>query len=545
MTSDANSKSEHRPRFSPCFLPNIEEYIYFAVWLFHSVAAFVIAWNVSSKLSFWLEHWTVPNRFFPSLHRDYSDLEWSVHRTNVLRFVVITFLQSALFHILRRQIPNVFTVQVVMLVVWLLNSLFLTSLPCVVITAVLASVCVISTSVTKSQLPCWVLCLFFMNKASAYLYFSSTTERIYVEYNLYLYSAVKILNFCIHLTRNPNLQLDKALLIRFLQYMLYPPYLTLLIVLFDDFDAQMTAVEAKYGEPVDESKKKEIALRFVRLLFWHIFYDLLLHFIHVNSLFSSSTMIVSGLSRYELASVAYVNGMFFFIKYVNIFGVPAWFASLDGLTPPAAPFCISRISCYSQLWRNFDRGLYQFLKHQVYIPIIGSPYSSWFGVRRFGAMVLALLFVLLWHGPQSNYLKWVILNGIELTLENIASYIWKTSNWKNLREKIGVENERRLIAAVTVIVIVPGIFGVFFFLSREGNGDLVFDRIFTDGIKDIFSGNIRILDGVPTAGFVGVHLIILAYFFSNVCLYFDAKECKRNAVTDGKTTNIKEAAKSA
>uniref|UniRef100_A0A914RCM3 Secreted protein n=1 Tax=Parascaris equorum TaxID=6256 RepID=A0A914RCM3_PAREQ len=55
----------------------------------------------------------------------------------------------------------------------------------------------------------------------------------------------------------------------------------------------------------------------------------------------------------------------FFWKYVIIFGVPSWFALVDGMTPPKPPICISRVSRYSRMWRYFDRGLYQFLKIQV------------------------------------------------------------------------------------------------------------------------------------------------------------------------------------
>lgn len=58
-------------------------------------------------------------------------------------------------------------------------------------------------------------------------------------------------------------------------------------------------------------------------------------------------------------------GQFFHIKYVIIFGVPRLFATIDGMRPPGPPICISRVSKYSQMWRYFDHGLYEFLKNQV------------------------------------------------------------------------------------------------------------------------------------------------------------------------------------
>ncbi len=33
----------------------------------------------------------------------------------------------------------------------------------------------------------------------------------------------------------------------------------------------------------------------------------------------------------------------------------------DGVTPPAATKCVSRIHLYSDMWRYFDNGLYLFM----------------------------------------------------------------------------------------------------------------------------------------------------------------------------------------
>lgn len=80
--------------------------------------------------------------------------------------------------------------------------------------------------------------------------------------------------------------------------------------------------------------------------------------------------IVVYLNHYiAVASVSYVNGKLFYMKYLLIFGIPSWFALADGMKPPAGPICISRISKYSQTWRSFDRGLYVFLKKQVLIQL--------------------------------------------------------------------------------------------------------------------------------------------------------------------------------
>lgn len=73
-----------------------------------------------------------------------------------------------------------------------------------------------------------------------------------------------------------------------------------------------------------------------------------------------------------------MSGQFFYLKYVVIFGVPSLFALIDGMTPPGPPICISRVSKYSQMWRYFDRGLYEFLKNQVILILTSKFFTVYF-----------------------------------------------------------------------------------------------------------------------------------------------------------------------
>ena len=113
-----------------------------------------------------------------------------------------------------------------------------------------------------------------------------------------------------------------------------------------------------------------------RVAFWFLFYDLILHVIFVQTIYHSPIQVIGNLGIYSskekcnskdfsVCCVSYVTGQFFHVKYVVIFGLPSFFAYLDGMSPPPPPICISRVSQYSRMWRHFDRGLYNFLKHQV------------------------------------------------------------------------------------------------------------------------------------------------------------------------------------
>ncbi|KHN79810.1 Protein-cysteine N-palmitoyltransferase Rasp [Toxocara canis] len=184
------------------------------------------------------------------------------------------------------------------------------------------------------------------------------------------------------------------------------------------------------------------------------------------------------------------------------------------------------------MWRNFDRGLYQFLKNQVYLPLMGDLNGAYLGWRRFGAMVGAFVFVLAWHGTSSNYVCWVVLSGCELCIERIGYAIASTSAWSKMSMVIGRRNQRRLIAFAMLATVIPGIFGVFFFLGRDGFGKLVFKKVLMDGAIDVLHLRISLKNRSASAGLVFVHLIAVGYCFNQVCLQLDESINKEEHVRD-------------
>lgn len=522
----ADTKGYQRKRFVLAELPLFELAIYYAVWIIHSVSAFFVAWTVSDKMHMWVHHWTTRSEYAQGYFIDVSDPEWSLYRKSIKQVIVASFVHLGAFIV----IPKLFDGKVsrcILICLWLISAIYLTSSACVLIIALFSILVSSLAYYSRSQLIAWILCILFVLKANCYAYFSSSGQVYYREFNFYLYSAVKVLNFCAYLAHNPNIKCSEALLLRFAEYLLYPPYTSLLIVLFEDFDSQMNNVEKLRSTQSDQfCNLKAFGMRLILLTLWFFTYEFILHFIYANSLFNSPPTLISGLNNYELASVAYVNGQLFYIKYVIMFGIPSWFASVDGMNPPGPPICISRVSRYSRMWRCFDRGLYQFLKHQVYIPLMGDPLSPYFQIRRFAAMVSAFLFVLAWHGTNSNYVHWVVLSGIELSIERLASVFANMKIWNRFSDAVGPRHQRRTIAAGMLMTVIPGIFGVFFFLGREGIGKTIFKKILIDGAKDLLRLRLYVRNGIPTAGFVFIHLLLLGYCFNHVCLQLDESVCK-------------------
>lgn len=75
--------------------------------------------------------------------------------------------------------------------------------------------------------------------------------------------------------------------------MLYPPYSSLLIVLFEDYCIQRNQTNN------EEQTAKSILWMSARLVFWFYFIELALHFTRVNAFFNAPFTMISNLNNYE------------------------------------------------------------------------------------------------------------------------------------------------------------------------------------------------------------------------------------------------------
>ncbi|VDM65466.1 unnamed protein product [Strongylus vulgaris] len=188
------------------------------------------------------------------------------------------------------------------------------------------------------------------------------------------------------------------------------------------------------------------------------------------------------------------------------------------MQPPPPPICISRVSRYSRMWRHFDVGLYRFLKNQVYIPLLSHQLPTVLAMLRNLATLFAVFGVVLaWHGIRTHYICWVSLSALELVMERLGSVLWRTKTSQEFRSSLGDVNTRRLMAVLMVATVIPGIFGVFFFLGVDGVGSAIFEKLIIQGVKDILSFNVLPM----STGFMILHMVFLGYFYNNVCMEFD------------------------
>ncbi|PAV84560.1 hypothetical protein WR25_18229 [Diploscapter pachys] len=137
-------------------------------------------------------------------------------------------------------------------------------------------------------------------------------------------------------------------------------------------------------------------------------------------------------------------------------------------------------------------------------------------IRNVSALIAVFSIVLAWHGSRLHYICWVSLSALELIIEWLGNYISKTAIFETTQKSIGDINTRRLVAFSMLTTVIPGIFGVFFFLGQEDIGMTIFKKILLTGLRQIFT--LQIEFDSYNAGFVFLHWIILGYFYNQVCI---------------------------
>ncbi|KAF8374739.1 hhat-2 [Pristionchus pacificus] len=530
MNTREGSK-EDPGRFYPATLPKWELILSYAVWIFHKYAMDQWATGFSTGFETAITFLAGKSMRRTPSGSSIETLFGILLGTSL--FLAQPFLaddltiayavHSSIFQMTYRFLSS-HQARIVQIVLSIALHVWVTSLSCILVLAAFAAVTIAASAYFRREIIAWVLCIGFILQATEFVPFTKGAFSYYREFNMYLYGAIKILNASIHLCRNSDRPITAEYVQSIMHYMTYLPYSMTLIVLYEEFTEQINTRSSSDDRPSAFDLKSNFLFG-ARLFFWAIVFESLIHLIPVNALFASPFTIINGLNGYEMSSIAYVVGQYFHVKYVVIFGVPSLFARIDGMTPPPPPICISRVSRYSRMWRHFDAGLYSFLKNQVYVPLLTHPkLSSGFG--RPLALISAFLVVVAWHGTQRHFVCWVTLSALELVIERIGVLVWDTASFQAFRQRIGELWLRRLIAFSMLATVIPGIFGVFFFLGNEGVGETIFIKVLLNGIVGLLKGDVAVVDGVPSAGMVFLNLIVLGYFFNHCCLEFEYRNRK-------------------
>ncbi|XP_073904500.1 protein-cysteine N-palmitoyltransferase HHAT isoform X3 [Castor canadensis] len=215
-----------------------------------------------------------------------------------------------------------------------------------------------------------------------------------------------------------------------------------------------------------------------RLLCWWGLAELMAHLMYMHAIYSSIPLLRT-VSCWTLGGLALAQVLFFYVKYLVLFGVPALLMRLDGLKPPPLPRCVSTMFSFTGMWRYFDVGLHNFLIRYVYIPLGGSQHGL-LGTLFSTAMTFA--FVSYWHGSYDYLWCWAALNWLGVTVENGVRRLLETPCIQDsLARYLSPQARRRLHAALASCSTSMLILFNLVFLGGNQVGKTYWDRIFIQG----------------------------------------------------------------
>ncbi|KAM9316847.1 protein-cysteine N-palmitoyltransferase HHAT [Gastrophryne carolinensis] len=253
----------------------------------------------------------------------------------------------------------------------------------------------------------------------------------------------------------------------------YPLFHNGPIIPFNEFSHQMESQDCRKKLWVSG-----LVSDMLRLLLWWGLAELMIRMMYIHAMYSHPP-VLEEVPLWTLGGLALAQVLFFYVKYLVLYGFPALIVQLDGLNPPPLPRCVSAMHSFTGIWRCFDVGLHRFLVRYIYIPMGGS-HAGIGGVLL--STAITFIFVCYWHGGHEYLWYWAALNWMGIT----AEYgVRKLQSVPLVQEKLdrclSPRTYRQLHAALASISTALLILTNLVFLGGENVGKIYWDRMFVHG----------------------------------------------------------------
>ncbi|XP_063308861.1 protein-cysteine N-palmitoyltransferase HHAT-like protein [Pelobates fuscus] len=187
-----------------------------------------------------------------------------------------------------------------------------------------------------------------------------------------------------------------------------------------------------------ENEMWNIRVQAVSNLLSIILVDVFFHFLYILTI-PTDLKVVSRLSDWSLAGLAYSNLVYDWVKAAVMFGVINTISRLDHLDPPQPPKCITMLYVFAET--HFDRGINDWLCKYVY-DYIGEKHDN---IKKELVATLATFTVTtLWLGPCKIVYIWSVFNCFGLNFEIWVQKFFELETFAKLEAKLPESMSRRI-----------------------------------------------------------------------------------------------------
>ena len=106
---------------------------------------------------------------------------------------------------------------------------------------------------------------------------------------------------------------------------------------------------------------RKIILLIFRVIFAICIVEFFSHVTIIYSLHLNQTLIEKS-SKLTISIALLLKGSLFSVQYFVYYGIPTIFNEIVGIKTTPLPCCIALIHTNGELWKNFDTGIYSFIK---------------------------------------------------------------------------------------------------------------------------------------------------------------------------------------